>query len=174
MPLNVRSERLWGLCAKRPAAGLRHRWVAAGTGLCHQLPTRTEDAWHSWIFHSQGASPSPSHGHHGREGMARPRDATPGWGHKRSPPQDPSHPTGSAGRWAQPEGEEEMAVKMVHCCCQPFGAVVLPIADRAGLSVLRGAGAHSTASSAPRAPSPSCCTKNQHWLTWFQPVFLHD
>lgn len=103
MPLNVRSERLWGLCAERPAAGLRHRWVAAGTGLCHQLPTRTEDAWHSWIFHSQGASSFPSHGHHACEGMARPRDATPGWGHKRSPPPGPQpphrvcRPLGSAG-----------------------------------------------------------------------------
>ena len=174
MPLNTRSERLWGLRADRLDAGPRRGWVAAGTGLCHRLPTRTADAWHSWIFHSQGASPSPSHGHRGHEGMARPRAAAPGWGPECGPPQAPGHPTGSVGRGAQPEGEEKAAVRMVHCCCRLFGAMALPVSGGVGLPGPWGAGARTTPSSAPRAPSPSRCTKNQHQLTWFQPVFPHD
>lgn len=78
----------------------------------------------------------------------------------------PHHPLGPAGHGAQPQGEGGGSED---------AALLPPAAWGRGVSHHRtmGAGARSSPW-APRAPSPSHRTNHQHWLTWFQPVFLHD
>lgn len=135
------------------SAGPRDRQVAAGTGLCHQLPQghpAPPDC------HSQGAAPAPSHGTKGTRGLPDP-GTPPRAGDLCAAPPDPGHQMRSVGHSAQPQGGKKGSNK--GCC-------------GCGASCRWWSG--TTSPPPPRAPSPSCCTENWHQLTWFQPVFLHD
>lgn len=110
-------------------------------------PTRT----HSTPRLSQpGSSTCPFPQHQGHKGTARPWSTTPGWGPECSPT-EPKWATVLSYR----EGKRQQQRLLCPWCF---------------LSLVEWDCHHST----PRAPSPSCCTENQHQLTWFQPVFLHD
>lgn len=97
-----------------------------------------------------GSSINPFPQHQGHEGTTTPWSTTLGWG----PECSPTNPKWATVLSYREEKRQQQRLLWPWCF----------------LSLVE----WDCQSSTPRAPSPSCCTENQHQLTWFQPVFLHD